>query len=117
MVDEKLGIELQTLPMSTADDIDAAFAAMSAASIEAFFVSASSLSRSQRKCLAELALKCRLPSMFGIRDNVEAGGRARELKRPRRAGSSSANRITIRSPHRRGRAASVALRGRVPWQS
>jgi putative ABC transport system substrate-binding protein len=71
---EKLGIELQTLPMSTADDIDTAFTAMSAANIGAFFVSASSLSRSQRKRLAELALKYRLPSMFGIRDNVEAGG-------------------------------------------
>jgi ABC-type uncharacterized transport system substrate-binding protein len=71
---EKLEIELQTLPMSTSDDIDAAFAAMSAASIKAFFVSASSLSRSQRKRLAEMALKYRLPSMFGIRDNVEAGG-------------------------------------------
>jgi ABC-type uncharacterized transport system substrate-binding protein len=71
---EKLGIELQMLRMSTPDDIDVAFAAMSAANTGAFFVSASSLSRSQRVRLAELALKYRLPGMFGIRDNVEAGG-------------------------------------------
>ena len=71
---EKLGIELQMLPMNTADDIDAAFVAMSAKNADAFFVSASSLSRSHRMRLAELALKYRLPSMFGIRDNVEAGG-------------------------------------------
>jgi hypothetical protein len=71
---DKLGVELQMLSMSTPDDIDVAFAAMSAAKTGAFFVSASSLSRSQRARLAELALKYRLPSMFGIRDNVEAGG-------------------------------------------
>jgi len=47
---------------------------MSAANADAFFVSASSLSRSHRNQLAELALKYRLPSMFGIRENVEAGG-------------------------------------------
>jgi putative ABC transport system substrate-binding protein len=71
---KKLGVELQMLPMSTAADIDVAFAAMSAANTDAFFVSASSLSRSHRNQLAELALKYRLPSMFGIRENVEAGG-------------------------------------------
>jgi ABC-type uncharacterized transport system substrate-binding protein len=71
---EKLGIELQMLPMNTAGDIDAAFVAMSDKNTDAFFVSASSLSRSHRMQLAELALKYRLPSMFGIRDNVEAGG-------------------------------------------
>ena len=71
---DKLGIELQMLLMSTPDDIDAAFAAMSVANTDAFFVSASSLSRSQRTRLAALALRYRLPGMFGIRDNVEAGG-------------------------------------------
>jgi putative tryptophan/tyrosine transport system substrate-binding protein len=33
-----------------------------------------SLSRSQRTPLAKLALKYRLPSMFGAKENVEAGG-------------------------------------------
>jgi putative tryptophan/tyrosine transport system substrate-binding protein len=35
---------------------------------------ASPLTRSQRALLAELALKHRLPAMFGSRENVEAGG-------------------------------------------
>src|SRR5205807_1934468 len=64
---EKLGIELQILAMNTADDIDAAFATMSAKDVDAFFVSASSFSLSHRMRLAELALKYRLPSMFGSR--------------------------------------------------
>jgi putative tryptophan/tyrosine transport system substrate-binding protein len=71
---EKLGIELQMLAMNTADDVDAAFATMSAKGADAFFVSASTFSLSHRMRLAELALKYRLPSMFGSRDNVEAGG-------------------------------------------
>jgi hypothetical protein len=35
---------------------------------------ATSLSRSQRIPLAKLALKYKLPSMFGAKENVEAGG-------------------------------------------
>jgi putative tryptophan/tyrosine transport system substrate-binding protein len=39
-----------------------------------FLVVASPLSVSQRAPLAELALKHRLPGMFGTKENVEAGG-------------------------------------------
>ena len=42
--------------------------------MDGFFVAASTLTLSQRALLAELAVKHRLPSMFGTRDNVEAGG-------------------------------------------
>ena len=42
--------------------------------VDGFFVAASTLTLSQRALLAELALKHRLPGMFGARDNVEAGG-------------------------------------------
>jgi putative ABC transport system substrate-binding protein len=42
--------------------------------VDSFFVAASTLTLSQRALLAELALKHRLPGMFGTRDNVEAGG-------------------------------------------
>ena len=38
------------------------------------FVVASSLTRSERTPLAELTLKHRLPSMFGAKENVDAGG-------------------------------------------
>ena len=42
--------------------------------VNGFLVVASNLSVSQRALLAELALKHRLPGMFGTRENVEAGG-------------------------------------------
>src|SRR5713226_724990 len=43
-------------------------------SVAAILVVASPLTYSQRAPLAELALKHRLPGMFGDRDDVEAGG-------------------------------------------
>jgi len=42
--------------------------------VHGFLFVASPLSRSQRTLLAELSLKYRLAGMFGIRENVEAGG-------------------------------------------
>ena len=42
--------------------------------VGAFLVPASAFAFSQRALLAERALKHRLPGMFGVRDNVEAGG-------------------------------------------
>ena len=42
--------------------------------VGAFLVLSSAFTLSQRAPLAELALKHRLPGMFGARDNAEAGG-------------------------------------------
>ena len=58
----------------TAEDLDGAFATMARERVRGLLVVASPLTRSQRTLLAELALKHRLPGMFGSKENVEAGG-------------------------------------------
>jgi putative ABC transport system substrate-binding protein len=56
------------------EDLNAAFAVAIRERADAIFVQPTSLSRSYRVPMAELALKHRLPSMFGGREYVEAGG-------------------------------------------
>jgi putative ABC transport system substrate-binding protein len=70
----KLGVEVHTAPVQTMEDLDAAFAMAVRERVDAIFVQPTSLSRSYRVPMAELALKHRLPSMFGGREYVEAGG-------------------------------------------
>ena len=70
----KLGVQLLMVPARTVEDFEGAFATMARERMDGFFVAASTLTLSQRALLAELAVKHRLPSMFGTRDNVEAGG-------------------------------------------
>jgi len=70
----KLGIEVHTAPVQTMEDLNAAFAVAIRERADAIFVQPTSLSRSYRVPMAELALKHRLPSMFGGREYVEAGG-------------------------------------------
>jgi ABC-type uncharacterized transport system substrate-binding protein len=71
---EKLRVRLLPLPAPSANDFDGAFAAMVQERADAFLVVPSPLSTSYRSALAELALKHRLPAMYGHRDYVEAGG-------------------------------------------
>jgi putative ABC transport system substrate-binding protein len=71
---EKLGVELRMAPVRTAEDFDGALASMAAERVGAVLVLGAPLILSHRARLAELALKYRLPSMFGIREPVEAGG-------------------------------------------
>jgi len=71
---EKLRVRLLLLPAPSANDFDGAFAAMMQERADAFLVVPSPLSTSYRSALAELALKHRLPAMYGHRDYVEAGG-------------------------------------------
>jgi putative tryptophan/tyrosine transport system substrate-binding protein len=71
---EKLAVQLVMVPARTLEDFEGAFATMMRERVDGFLVVASPLSVSQRTPLAELALKHRLPGMFGTRDNVEAGG-------------------------------------------
>jgi putative ABC transport system substrate-binding protein len=71
---EKLGVSLRLAPARTAEDFDAALASMMAERVGAFLVLGSPLVVSARARLAELAMKYRLPSMFAIREPVEAGG-------------------------------------------
>jgi len=69
-----LGLELQFLQAGNAAEIDLAFAAMVRERATALFVSPDSLFILHRAHLAELAAKHRLPSMHGVRENVDAGG-------------------------------------------
>jgi putative ABC transport system substrate-binding protein len=71
---EKLGVQLLVVPARTVEDLDGAFPTMTRERVNGFLVVASNLSVSQRALLADLALKHRLPGMFGTRENVEAGG-------------------------------------------
>jgi putative ABC transport system substrate-binding protein len=72
---EKLGVTLHTALVRTAEEYEEAFAKMVGADAQAVFVAASSLTaRSRPELLAQLALKYRMPSVFGLRDNIAAGG-------------------------------------------
>ena len=72
---EKLGVTLHTVLVRAVEEFEEAFAKMARADVQAVFVAAQALTvRSRPELLAQLALKYRLPSMFGARDNVAAGG-------------------------------------------
>jgi len=71
---EKLGIRLQAVRASSADELDSALSTMVQAQVEALLVVPSVLSYTESERLARLALKYRLPGMFQSRVNVEAGG-------------------------------------------
>ncbi len=71
----KLGVQLLTVSVSTVADFDGAFARMAQQRVDGVFVHAAALTaRHNSPLLAEVALKHRLPTMFGGRDNVVAGG-------------------------------------------
>jgi putative ABC transport system substrate-binding protein len=71
---EALGVQLVEVPAQTADDFEGAFSTMSREGVGGLLVVASPLAASQRASLAALALKYRLPGMFGDKAEVEAGG-------------------------------------------
>jgi ABC-type uncharacterized transport system substrate-binding protein len=71
---DKLGVQLLMVPARTVEEFDRAFLTMTQERAGGFLVVASPLAVSQRAPLAELALKHRLPGMFGTKENVEAGG-------------------------------------------
>ena len=73
----KLRVQLQLVSVRTVEEFEGAFARMSRDGARAVIVLSTSLTvrgRDAPALLAELALKHRLPSMFGARDNVVAGG-------------------------------------------
>jgi putative ABC transport system substrate-binding protein len=71
----KLGVQLLTVSVSTVADYEGAFARMAQDRVGAVLVHSSTLIvRHNPRLLAEVALKHRLPTMFGARDNVVAGG-------------------------------------------
>jgi putative ABC transport system substrate-binding protein len=71
----KLGIQLLTVSVSTVAEFDGAFARMAQGRAGGVLVHGAALTaRHNRALLAERALAHRLPTMFGIRDNVVDGG-------------------------------------------
>jgi putative ABC transport system substrate-binding protein len=70
----KLGVQIVSVPVRASKDFDGAFATLGRERVGGFFVAASTLTRVERTPLAQLAIRHRLPSMFGTRENVEAGG-------------------------------------------
>jgi putative ABC transport system substrate-binding protein len=69
-----LGVQLLTVSVRTPDDLDGAFATLARERVGGVVVVGSALTAAHRTRLAELALQHRLPSMFTVRENVEAGG-------------------------------------------
>ena len=70
----KLGVHVLKVPVRTPEDLDGAVATMARERVGGVLVLGSALTASHRARVAELALKHRLPSMFAVRENVEAGG-------------------------------------------
>ena len=71
---QSLGLQLQLLEARAPGEFEAAFAAMGEARVTALVIVANSVFIQHRAALAQLAEKHRLPSMYGIRENVDAGG-------------------------------------------
>jgi putative ABC transport system substrate-binding protein len=69
-----LGVELRMVPVRSEADFRGAFASLVQDGVDGIIVVASSLSLSRRALLADLAVQHRLPSVFGAKDNVLAGG-------------------------------------------
>jgi putative ABC transport system substrate-binding protein len=71
---DKLGLRLQILPGVTVEQLPRAFAAMTRERADAVIAVADAIFFDERRQLAELALKHRLPSFFANHENVQAGG-------------------------------------------
>jgi putative ABC transport system substrate-binding protein len=71
---QTLGLQVLTVSVRAPDDFDGAFATMERERVGSVLVLGSSLTASHRARLAQLAMRHRLPSMFVIREAVEAGG-------------------------------------------
>ena len=73
-VGANLGVAMPKVAAQSVDDFDPAFATMARERVDGVLVHAASLTIGHGGRLAELTLKYRLPTMFILRDNVEAGG-------------------------------------------
>jgi len=71
---KKMGIQLLMLPTQSVEDFEPVFNTMTRERVGAFLVPSSPLTNSQPAPLAELALRHRLPGMFGNKAIVVAGG-------------------------------------------
>jgi putative tryptophan/tyrosine transport system substrate-binding protein len=71
---QALRVQLQSLEVKGANDLDRAFLAMRTEHAGALLVVSNSLLFAHRQRLADLAVKYRIPAMFEFREYAEAGG-------------------------------------------
>jgi putative ABC transport system substrate-binding protein len=71
---QKAGVRALVVEASSPQEVEGAFSVMSREHTDAVIVGASSFLSQQRQQVANLALKYRIPSMFGNSATVEAGG-------------------------------------------
>jgi putative ABC transport system substrate-binding protein len=69
-----IGKQIEVLEASTGRDIDTAFASLAQKPIDALLVAPNSLSNNRRVQLATLAAYHRVPAIYPLRENAEAGG-------------------------------------------
>lgn len=69
-----LGVEVQPLAVRGPDDFEGIFSAMARERADALLVIAASMFLAASRQLGDLAVRHRLPTMFGARGNAEAGG-------------------------------------------
>ena len=69
-----LGVRLQTLEARDPQEIDSAFAAMTREQAGALVVLGDAIFLNQRRQIAELAAKRRLPAVYTLREHADAGG-------------------------------------------
>jgi putative ABC transport system substrate-binding protein len=69
-----LGVRLQTWEARNPQEIDSAFAAMAKERAGALLILPDGIFVSQRRQIAELAVRRRLPSVYGMGEYAEAGG-------------------------------------------
>jgi putative ABC transport system substrate-binding protein len=67
-------LQLQTLEVRDYKDVETAFTAMASERAEALYVMESPVLHAQQPRLIGLAIQSRLPTMFGVRGFVDAGG-------------------------------------------
>ena len=68
------GLNAVMADVRTAEEFDAAFALLLRENVQAILLASNVLFNLNRQRIADFATKNRLPSMFGIREYVEAGG-------------------------------------------
>ena len=71
---KQLGLRLLLQEVRSPEEFNRVFAEASGQRVDALLVVAESLFYLHRTAVADLALKHRLPTMFGMRENVAAGG-------------------------------------------
>jgi putative tryptophan/tyrosine transport system substrate-binding protein len=73
-VARSLGIQAQLLDVRAPEDLERAFSAASAQRADALIVSMDGVTVANRKLIAELAVKHRLPAIYGSKEFAAAGG-------------------------------------------